>query len=66
MTSHNDTLRTPDDPSVQKGGILVTTSMQWTTWRTSDGDTSSEGILTGSDEEGGNQYRPGRGKIGQD
>lgn len=67
VTSRSDTLRTPDDPPVQKGGILVTTSTQWTTWRTSDGDASSEGILTSSsDEEGGNQYRPGRGKMGKD
>jgi hypothetical protein len=51
VISLSDTLRTPD--GIQKGGILVTTS---TTWRANDGDASSEGILTGSDEESGNQY----------
>lgn len=61
VTSRSDTLRTPDDLSVQKGGILVTTS---TTWKASDGDASSEGILTGSDEESGRQYRSGTGKMG--
>ncbi|KAG8167427.1 hypothetical protein KVR01_003116 [Diaporthe batatas] len=63
VTSRSDTLRTPDDPSIQNGGILVTTS---TTWKASDGDASSEGILTGSDEESGNQYRSGRGQMGKD
>ncbi|POS81369.1 hypothetical protein DHEL01_v200250 [Diaporthe helianthi] len=63
VTSRSDTLTTPDDLPAQQGGILVTTS---TTWKASDGDTGSEGILTGSDEESGNQYRPGRGTMGKD
>lgn len=63
VTSRSDTLKTPDDLSVQKGGILVTTS---TTWKASDGDASSEGILTSSDEESGSQYRSGKGNIGND
>lgn len=62
VTSRSDTLRTPDDLSVQKGGILVTTS---TTWKASEGDATNEGVLTGSDEENGIQYRSGRGKLGK-
>ncbi|KAI7785750.1 hypothetical protein LA080_006316 [Diaporthe eres] len=65
VTSRSDTLKTPDDLSVQKGGILVTTSTHMTMWRASDGDASSEGILTGSDEEGGNQYETWRRKHEQ-
>lgn len=57
VTSRSDTLKTPDDLPGQKGGILVTTSTH-----ISDGDASSEGILTGSDEEGGNQYEAWRGR----
>jgi len=53
ITSCIDTLKIPDDPSVQKGGILVTKSTHMTMCRASDGDASSEGMLTGSDEEGG-------------
>lgn len=65
VTSRSDTLKTPDDLSVQKGGILVTKSTHMTMWRASDGDASSEGILTGSDEEGGNQYEAWRRKHKQ-
>lgn len=65
VTSRSDTLRTPDDLPVQKGGILVTTSTHMTMWRASDGEASSEGILTGSDEEGGSQYKTLRRKHGQ-
>lgn len=60
VTSRSDTLKTPDDLAVQKGGILVTKSTHMTMWKASDGDGSSEGILTGSDEEGGNQYETWR------
>lgn len=69
VTSRSDTLKTPDDLSVQKGGILVTTSTHLTMWRASDGGASSEEILTGSDESV-NQYEAwrrkqeqGRGKL---
>lgn len=65
VTSRSDTLKTPDDLPVQKGGILVTTSTHMTMWRASDGEASSEGILTGSDEEGGSQYGTLRRKHGQ-
>lgn len=65
VTSRSDTLKTPDDLAVQKGGILVTTSTHLTTWRASEGDASSEGILTGSDEEGGSQYEALKRKYGQ-
>lgn len=65
VTSRSDTLKTPDDLSVQKGGILVTTSTHMTMWRANDGNGSSEGILTGSDEEGGNVYEAWRRKQEQ-
>ncbi|KAH8755315.1 hypothetical protein F5883DRAFT_177898 [Diaporthe sp. PMI_573] len=65
VTSRIVTLKTPDDLPVQKGGILVTKSTHMTMWRASDGDASSEGMLTGSDEEGGIQYETLRTKQGQ-
>ncbi|KAJ0123660.1 hypothetical protein J7T55_012126 [Diaporthe amygdali] len=65
VTSRSDILKTPDELSAQKGGILVTTSTHLTMGRASDGDISSEGILTGSDEEGMSQYETCRRKQGQ-
>ncbi|KAI3395461.1 hypothetical protein diail_1324 [Diaporthe ilicicola] len=66
VTSRSDLLKTPDDLSVQQGGILVTTSTHMTMHmgRASAGDVSSKGILTDSDEEDGRQYGTSRGKIG--
>lgn len=64
VTSRSDILKTPDVLSVQTGGILVTTSTHMTMGRASDGDVSSDGILTGSDEEDGNQYVVLRSKTG--